>query len=163
MQFSWSLLEDMETTLAVEMLALRHDIFSVEQAFSGQTVDEVDKTCLHLCVTEGKEVIGCLRLYKTEVRRMRRTRETFEIGRLCVKETHRNQQIAKKMMWRAILKGLESSPEAEVELDAQLYLRDFCESLGFHATGDPYLEDSIPHVRMSISADSIREMKKATI
>lgn len=161
MEFSWYTLDEMETPLAVEMFTLRHQVFSIEQGLSGQDVDQVDKICHHLCVTEGKEVIGCLRLYKTETRRMRRTRETFEIGRLCVKETHRNQQIAKKMMWRAILKGMESNPKAEVEIDAQLYLRDFCESLGFQALSDPYLEDSIPHLRMGISQASFADTKKA--
>lgn len=161
MNLNWYVLDEMEVSLAVDMFSLRHQIFSVEQGFSGQEVDEVDRSCYHLCALEGKEIVGCLRLYKTERRTMRRTRETFEIGRLCVKETHRNRQIAKKMMWRAILKGMESNPRAEVEIDAQLYLREFCESLGFQALGDPYLEDSIPHLRMGISQSSFADTKKA--
>ena len=35
-----------------------------------------------------------------------------------------------------------------IRLSAQTYLQPFYESLGFTATGAPYLEDNIPHIEM---------------
>jgi ElaA protein len=35
-----------------------------------------------------------------------------------------------------------------IKIGAQLYLKNFYESLGFHQSGDVYLEDGIEHIEM---------------
>ena len=39
-------------------------------------------------------------------------------------------------------------PRVPVRISAQHYLQRFYESLGFHAQGDVYDEDGIPHIEM---------------
>lgn len=153
----------MDTSLSVEMFGLRHQIFAVEQIFSGQEVDIFDRTCRHLCVTTEKEVIGCLRLIHHGERK---GQDRFSIGRVCVKHEYRGQQIAKRMIGLATMKGVEVGNHPDFELDAQVYLLGFYESMGFEPLGDPYLEDNIPHIQMRLSHKKLvsetSDTKKAT-
>ena len=39
--------------------------------------------------------------------------------------------------------------KSSITLNAQVYLQSFYESLGFIVVGEEYLEDGIPHIKMS--------------
>lgn len=133
--------------MAIAMLAMRHRVFGQEQLYLGQEVDDWDKSCLHLCVTDDKELIGCLRLCQL----ISDTHDTYEIGRLCVEPIYRHQRIGKKMMSMAVLKGMGNGLEAQFETRAPLYLIEFYRSVGFEPIGDPWVEDDVPHIYLKLS------------
>lgn len=39
-------------------------------------------------------------------------------------------------------------PDNDIKISAQVYLQQFYTSLGFHASGEPYDEDCLPHIDM---------------
>lgn len=153
MQFTWYSFDQMEASQAIAMLSLRHRVFGEEQLYAGQEVDDWDKVSQHLCVTEGKEVLACLRLCQL----ISDTYDTYEIGRLCVAPEYRHQGIGKKMVNIAILKGMGNGMEAKIETSAPAYLSKFYRSAGFETVGDPWAEDAIPHVFLRLSKPSLLE------
>ena len=42
----------------------------------------------------------------------------------------------------------ETFTNKKIEISAQKYLKDFYNDLGYKFTGNEYLEDGIPHIRM---------------
>ena len=70
------------------------------------------------------------------------------IGRVLVKQTHRNFKLGHLLMERAIYFISSELGEIKITISAQLYLKFFYESHGFIQTSDTYLEDDIPHIEM---------------
>ena len=133
----------MEPVLLYDMLALREAIFVVEQSCLYQELDGQDKRALHLLVLKGKQVIACLRVLPPTGQEAR-----VRIGRVAVSSQWRKQGLATAMMEKAIAKVRLVYPSTGVFLDAQTYLKDFYESLGFQLCGSEFLEDGIPHIPM---------------
>lgn len=156
MQFKWYTFDEMEASKAIGMLSLRHRVFGEELLFQGQQVDDWDKISQHLCVTDGNEVIACLRVCQL----VSDSYDTYEIGRLCVDKNYRYKHIGKKMMGMALLKGMGNGLEARFETKAPVYLMEFYRSVGFEPMGDPWVEDDVPFVYLKLSQQpSLLEMQ----
>jgi ElaA protein len=68
----------------------------------------------------------------------------LRIGRVATAEAARSAGYARGLMQRA----LELASDSDVVLDAQSYLQDWYERLGFVRVGDEFLDDGIAHVPM---------------
>jgi ElaA protein len=73
---------------------------------------------------------------------------TPRIGRVIVSRAARGQQLARRLMERALASCREHWPDQPIELGAQAHLAGFYGSLGFRTVGAAYVEDGIPHVWM---------------
>ena len=126
-----------------EILKLRSEVFVVEQNCAYQDLDNKDQKALHLIAEENDKVIGYTRIFK---------RGDFyknsSIGRVLVKKEHRGKDLGKKIMKKSIDQIKKDPLEKQIELSAQKYLLKFYLDLGFKKTGEEYLEDNIPHVKM---------------
>lgn len=142
------------------MLAFRHRVFGDAGLYAAQEVEEADKTSSHLCVFDKDDVVACLRLcqLKDSV-----DYDTYEIGRVCVDNDYRGQNIGKKMMSMAVIRGMGNGLEARFETNAPVYLMEFYKSAGFEPLGDPYREDDIPHLRLRLSQPNLLEETEVTI
>lgn len=125
------------------ILKLRSEVFVVEQRCIYQDIDGHDTDGFHLILKVENQIVGCLRILKKGV-----TFNQVSIGRVCVKESHRGQKIAQRMMKRAIRFIQSEIMEEEIKISAQTYLIKFYERLGFNEVSDKYLEDGIPHIDM---------------
>lgn len=105
----------------------------------------MDKIAQHLLVTQGGEAVACLRLLPPGSEAA-----SARIGRVAVALAWRSQGIAQLMVREAIKKVSADYPSCGVCLNAQTYLQDFYQSLGFRVCGDEYLEDGIPHIPMKL-------------
>ena len=145
LQWCWLKLEQMGPVLLYDLLAMREAIFVVEQTCIYQELDGLDKIAEHLLAIDDGEVVACLRLLPptTEVPRTR-------IGRVAVTPAWRKKGMASLMMQKAIEKARTDYPSSDICLNAQTYLRNFYQSLGFRISGDEYLEDGIPHIPMEL-------------
>jgi ElaA protein len=143
LRWNWYGFDDMGLSLLYDMLALREAIFVVEQKCVYQELDGRDKSALHLVVTSVGVVVACLRLLKPT-----KTDTRVKIGRVAVAPSFRGQGVARESLQMAIEEAQRQFPSSPLYLEAQSYLHEFYESLGFRACGPEFLEDGIPHIPM---------------
>ena len=145
LQFCWYQLEEMGPMLLYDMLALRQGIFVVEQSCVYQDLDGLDKSAQHLIVKQDGKIVAGLRLLTPDGQH-----ESLRIGRVAVSADSRSMGIAGAMMREAIEKAQRDFSSRTICLNAQTYLQKFYESLGFRISGEPFLEDGIPHIHMKM-------------
>ena len=126
-----------------KILALRNEIFIVEQECSYLDCDNKDFNSYHLFAEENGEVVAYLRILEKGV-----SYDEISIGRVAVKQNHRGRGISREMMLKAIDFIENNLFEDTIKIQAQAYLIKFYSSLGFKAVSEEYLEDNIPHIDM---------------
>ena len=135
--------QDLGPDRLYEILKLRSEVFVVEQKCAYQDLDNKDEKALHLVGEENNKIIAYTRIF--------RKGDFFKnssIGRVLVKKKYRNKDYGRKIMTSSIEKLKKDPKEEKIELSAQKYLLKFYSELGFEKTGEEYLEDNIPHVKM---------------
>lgn len=143
LQWCWYSLENMTPVLLYDLFALREAIFVVEQSCIYQELDGLDKTAIHLLVTQKDIVVACLRVLPPEM-----AGDRVRIGRVAVSSSFRKRGLARFMVQKANERIGVDFPSRGICLDAQTYLQGFYLSLGFQVCGDEFLEDGIPHIPM---------------
>lgn len=128
-----------------EILALRQNIFIVEQTCLYQDADEMDYHALHLTgrLVDSGRIITYLRLCPPGTRFAQ-----VSIGRLLCDRENRGKGLAQHAMQMAIVKSEECYPRQGIKISAQYHLLDFYRRFGFRPEGDQYDEDGIPHIAM---------------
>lgn len=126
-----------------KILALRNEIFIVEQECAYLDCDDKDLNSYHLFSEENGEIVAYLRILEKGV-----SYDEISIGRVAVKKSYRGKGISRKMMQKAIEFIENNLSENTIKIQAQAYLLDFYSSLGFKAVSEEYLEDNIPHIDM---------------
>ena len=141
------------------VLALRQQVFIVEQNCPYQDADGEDLHALHLCAWQDDDLVGYVRIFHatasdthqpsiTKRNRHGLDPDVHRIGRLIVASQARKHRLGRTLMMRAIELALANPNSDQILIGAQTYLLDFYTSLGFEAVGEPYLEDGIPHQDM---------------
>lgn len=143
MEFYLKQFEELSLEELYDILAVRTEIFVVEQNCPYQDSDRLDQQCYHLFATDSDQVVAYLRILPPGL-----TFKAASIGRVLVKESYRSNGLARPMMQRAIDFIFEEMQEDNIQISAQTYLKDFYVSLGFEAISELYLEDGIPHIDM---------------
>ena len=126
-----------------KILRVRNEVFVVEQTCIYQDCDNKDYNSYHLYLEDENEMVGYLRIVNKGI-----SYDEIYIGRVLVKESHRNRGISRKIMLEAIKFIEEELNSTEIRLSGQVYIKGFYESLGFKQVSEEYLEDDIPHVEM---------------
>ncbi len=131
----------MRTTNLEPCLELRRVVFIEEQGVpEAEEVDEYDATALHFLAMDGPLPVGTARIVVKD--------SLGKIGRVCVLQSHRGTGLGKALIIAA-LDQLRQMPEIETALlGAQSQATGFYQKLGFHVTGDEYLDAGIPHFDM---------------
>lgn len=145
LDWHWHVLEQMTPVLLYDLLAFREAVFVVEQNCIYHELDGLDKCAHHLVGLHNETVVACLRVIPPGPGETR-----LRIGRVAVSVEWRKCGLASEMMGLAIDKVTQDYPECGVFLDAQSYLQTFYENLGFHVSGEEFLEDGIPHIPMTL-------------
>ena len=125
------------------ILALRCEVFVVEQDCAYQDLDYKDQKAIHVLGKKEGKVVAYTRMFKPG--------DYFEntsIGRVVVAQNARQYGYGKDIMLGSLKEIEENFPKGTIELSAQTYLKKFYNDLGFVEQGEGYLEDGIPHVRM---------------
>jgi len=126
-----------------KILALRNEVFIVEQECPYLDCDDKDFNSYHLFAEENGEVVAYLRILEKGV-----SYDEISIGRVAVKQSYRGKGIAREMMLKAIDFVESNLSEDTIKIQAQAYLLSFYGGLGFKAVSKEYLEDNIPHIDM---------------
>ncbi len=133
--------EDLTKAELYVILALRVQVFCVEQNCPYQDLDGQDQQAQHVFIQEGNTVLAYARILEGE-------RDVYHIGRVVVNPDYRKKGLATKIMQASI--GALKGKQGKIEISAQSYLTDFYQGLGFKNTGQYYLEDDIPHEQMEL-------------
>ncbi len=147
---------DLSTHQLYEIMALRQDIFVVEQNCPYLDADGKDLSAWHLQGrSETGELVSYARILPAgSVCSRGGGDETFpSIGRVVVARRWRRKGLGKELMRRAMAECSRLFGPATVEISAQKYLQRFYTELGFSPTGKEYLEDGIPHLQMRWKAE----------
>ncbi|WP_066757732.1 GNAT family N-acetyltransferase [Crocinitomix algicola] len=126
-----------------DLVALRIEVFVVEQHCPYQDLDGKDKDAYHLLAKMNNEIIGTARILKKGV-----SYPEMAIGRVVTSPKYRNLKLGHKLMETAINYIENICNEKEISLSAQSHLTGFYEKHGFQSTNKTYLEDNIPHTEM---------------
>ena len=136
--YNWS---ELTTDILYSILALRSEVFVVEQDCVYQDIDGKDQKAKHVLGKKNNEIIAYARIFKPG--------DYFEeasFGRAVVKKLERGKGIGDEL----VANSIKNVPENKIKISAQSYLKDFYGKHGFVAKGEEYLEDGIPHTAMYI-------------
>jgi len=127
-----------------DIIALRIQIFVIEQNCPYQELDGKDKDGFHLFY---KDNVGKL-IAATRILPQGISYEEVSIGRVVVDEDSRGSGLGRQIMADSMAFVKEEFGEVSVRLSAQKHLEKYYGNHGFKSTGKEYLEDGIPHVEM---------------
>lgn len=125
------------------ILKLRSEVFVVEQNCVYLDTDGKDPLALHVFGEYDNKIVAYSRLFKPGI-----SYDTTSIGRVVVSAEYRNKKWGKDLMLQSILAIENHFGVSQITISAQFYLKNFYESLGFLPSGEMYLEDDIPHIKM---------------
>jgi len=126
-----------------EVLQLRSEVFVVEQDCVYQDIDFKDQKALHVLGYKNEKLVAYTRVFKPG--------DYFEeasIGRVVVQKDERKYGYGHDLIKESI-KAIETLLDTNtIHISAQTYLEKFYNTHGFVKTGEGYLEDGIPHIKM---------------
>lgn len=151
---TWTLrrFDELDIGTLYDILALRSDVFVVEQRCVYADIDGLDRLpgSRHITAYAGDELCAYARsMAPPETHTvMPAELHTARIGRVVVKAHYRRRGLGVKMM-ALLLSDLQARyPDLAVTLDAQLEAESMYASLGFERRSDVFLDDGIEHVTM---------------
>lgn len=128
------------------ILRARAEVFVVEQSCIYQDLDGIDTDALHIFTENCGNVTSYLRVFMKD-----RTSRTAQIGRVLTLK--RGCGLGLGIMLEGIKAARELLCAKEVYIEAQVYAIGFYEKVGFRTVSEEFLEDGIPHVKMTLHLD----------
>jgi len=132
------------------ILQLRNIVFAVEQNCVYRDMDDKDQLSFHFMGWADEKLVAYTRLMAVGVYYP----DHPAIGRVVTSPDIRRSGIGRELMKLSIQEAHELFNYSAIKIGAQLYLREFYESLGFRQTSDIYLEDRIEHIEMILTYQS---------
>lgn len=128
------------------VMALRQEVFVVEQRCPYLDADGTDPAAWHLWMDDGDgRVLAYARVFPPGVKC-----PEASIGRVVTAPSARGTGLGRSLMAQALAVVARECGAVPVHLSAQAHLERFYGSFGFARVGDDYLEDGIPHVGMTL-------------
>jgi len=146
--WQWANYSDLTRDQLLAALALRQDVFIVEQNCPFHDIDGLDQQALHLLGWFDGRLIATLRLFP----QFEEYNNRCSIGRICTHRDFRRFGVGRELVAEGLAYIDQHWPEQETEIGAQLYLERFYQSFGFQRSSDVYDEDGIDHIHMIRSA-----------
>lgn len=130
-----------------DLIALRIEVFVIEQDCPYQELDGKDKMAYHLILRNVEGVIiGTTRILPKGI-----SYSEIAIGRVVVAENFRYLKLGHLLMEKSIAFIEEKFGKQDIRLSAQTHLVNYYATHGFTSTGKEYLEDGIPHTEMLLN------------
>ena len=122
------------------VLALRHDVFCVEQGVpEREELDGHDDEGVHLVAVSGSELLATCRLLFVG--------PTVQFSRLAVQRDARRRGIASRLLDLAD-QETRAGGARRIVLHAQTYARSLYEGSGYRPRGRVFMESGIEHIAM---------------
>ncbi|MGB3767713.1 MAG: GNAT family N-acetyltransferase [Phormidesmis sp.] len=144
MDWYWREFGALSNEQVYDILAVRQQVFVLEQKCLYLDVDGRDSAALHLFgCNNSDEIMAYARLLPPNTRYAEPS-----IGRVLVVEAARGEGLGQELIRRCLEKCELAYTGHSVKISAQVYLKDFYQSFGFEVVGEPYDDGGIPHVGM---------------
>jgi ElaA protein len=143
MEWSCKKFDELSPYEVYAILQLRNEVFVVEQQCIFQDADNKDLHCYHLMCTNDKQLVAYSRLVPPGI-----SFHEASIGRVVNFPKMRQKGLGRELMQRSIEECHRLFGNISIKIGAQLYLKNFYESLGFEQCSEVYLEDEIQHIEM---------------
>ena len=141
--FNWYEFSKLNAKQLYDVLALRADVFILEQNCAYLDPDGNDIHARHLLGMEEDSLVAYVRLFPPVAN------EIYIIfGRVVTARSARNKGYGKKLIQELLTYCEIHFPSINIKCSAQLYLQKFYEEFGFKVVGNTYEEDGIPHIAM---------------
>ena len=147
-RWQWKSFAELTLDELYTLLALRQEVFVVEQRSIYQDVDGLDPKAAHLLAFDDAEGAPFLSAYLRVLPPGVKVPGESSIGRVVTSPRARGRGLGREIVERGIARLDADFPGTPIRISAQHYLQRFYESLDFHAEGDVYDEDGIPHIEM---------------
>ena len=126
-----------------EIYKLRVSVFVVEQKCCYQEVDDADEDSYHVWLRDEDGIEAYARVLPPGV-----CFDDAAIGRVIA--VKRRCGLGSRVVSAAIDTAREKFSARRISLEAQVYAKSLYEKLGFIQASDEFLEDGIPHVKMTL-------------
>lgn len=130
-----------------KILALRAEVFVVEQNCPYQDVDGKDLDSIHILGYLNNQLIAYARVLEKGIS----YKEYASIGRIVTSALVRGKNYGHALVDFSIDICQKKFPGQPVKISAQAHLEEFYNAHSFKATGEAYLEDDIPHIGMILN------------
>jgi ElaA protein len=143
MEIKVKIYQDLEIDELYAIMALRAAVFVVEQNCVYQDLDYKDQKALHVMGWINDKLVAYTRLFGPG--------DYFEqasIGRVIVSMDQRGHNYGHQIMSASINVITQHYKTDRIDISAQTYLEQFYTAHGFLPSGEEYLEDGIPHIKM---------------
>jgi len=128
----------------LSILALRSEVFVVEQNCVYQDIDGEDKKALHIIGYLNEEIVAYARIFDKGTIYPK----YCSIGRIAISSKERGKKLGHQLVEFSIKQCYKSFNSRAIKISAQAHLEKFYGHHGFYASGESYLEDGIPHIGM---------------
>jgi ElaA protein len=143
MEYQLYSFKELSNTLLYDILALRAEVFVVEQNSPYLDLDGMDEYAHHFCVFDNGTLVGYSRLFAPKVKF-----EEASVGRIVLSADHRGNGLGRELLQRSMNEVYRLYGNVPIRIEAQHHLHKFYESLGFVIVSDLYDWGGIPHVKM---------------
>ena len=135
--------DELSTPLLYAILALRSDVFVVEQNAVYTDIDGLDQQALHCCMFDGDTLAGYSRIFAPGIKF-----DEASMGRIVLAADYRGKGLGRELIRFSMNELRRVCGDVPVRIEAQQHLRVFYESLGFIVVSEPYDWGGIPHLKM---------------
>jgi ElaA protein len=142
--WDWKSFSELSIEQVYAIMALRQQVFVVEQNCPYLDADGLDICAWHLL---GSSAENGLMAYLRVLPPGKKYHEAA-IGRVLTSLAMRRKGLGRRLMLEGIRRTRKQFPGQAIRLSAQCYAERFYRDLGFEPVGESYLEDDIPHVDM---------------
>jgi ElaA protein len=156
-RWSWWRLDEAEPRTLFDYLRLRSDVFVVEQDCVYSDMDDHDLDSWHLTGHDAAgRVVAALRLVPPGAKH-----PDPSLGRVVIAPAARGTGAGHLLVAEALRRASALYPGFGHEISAQAHLQRFYGRHGFAPVGDEYLEDDIPHIAMTMTAEQMAAVPSA--
>jgi ElaA protein len=146
-EWQWSGFADLTVAQLYEMLALRQQVFVLEQTCLYPDIDGLDPGAHHLlgwATLDGRrELAASLRCLAPGAKY-----EEMSLGRVVTSPAARGTGLGRELVAQGIACAEQLHPGHAIRIGAQAHLERFYAGFGFVTVSEPYDEDGIMHVDM---------------
>jgi ElaA protein len=143
--------DELSLSLLYDIMALRSEVFVVEQASPYLDPDGHDQGALHVCLLQDGELVGYSRILAPGVKFAEPS-----VGRIVIKSSLRGTGLGRELVQYSMDALSQEYGTMPIRIEAQHHLHDFYASLGFTVASDIYDWGGIPHIKMISSPQASR-------
>lgn len=145
MKFECLAFDQLSVFQLYDLMALRQEVFVVEQNCPYLDCDGIDVKSWHLLgLNEKGNLLSYARLIPKDL-----VYDGYvSFGRVVSSPAVRRSGAGRALVDKAIEESYRLFGKEPIQIGAQSYLLNFYQSFGFQPVGEEYLEDGIPHIHM---------------